>query len=153
MKIALINPSVKGSLKKENLGLANLAAALEADGHTTRIIDEIAGQKVDAGLDEFRPDLVGISFMTMYALRAYELAQQIKRERGLTVVLGGAHPTALPEEAIEFADCVVRGAAENTFPQVVTPTSVRTAGPSPAAAATCRISVPAPVKVRLVTAF
>ena len=31
MKIALINPSVKGSLKKENLGLANLAAALEAE--------------------------------------------------------------------------------------------------------------------------
>jgi len=120
MKIALINPSVKGSLKKENLGLANLAAALESDGHTTRILDEIAGQNVNAGLDDFRPDLVGISFMTMYALRAYELSQQIKRERGLTVILGGAHPTALPEEAIEFADCVVRGEAEHTFPQVVT---------------------------------
>lgn len=120
MKIALINPSVKGSLKKENLGLANLAAALEADGHTTRILDEIVGQDVDAGLDEFRPDLVGISFMTMYALRAYELAQRIKRERGLTVVLGGAHPTALPDEAIEYADCVVRGEAEYTFPKMLT---------------------------------
>jgi len=120
MKIALINPAVTASLLKENLGLANLAAVLEADGHTTRIIDEIVGQDVDAGLDEFRPDVVGISFMTMYAVRAYALAERIKKERGLTVVLGGAHPTALPEEAIEFADCVVRGEAEHTLPSVLT---------------------------------
>lgn len=119
MKIALINPAVPGSLKKENLGLANLAGALEADGHTTRIIDEIAGQEVDAGLDEFRPDLVGISFMTMYAVRAYALAAKIRKERGLHVVFGGAHPTALPDEAIEFGDCVVRGEAEVSFPQAI----------------------------------
>ncbi|PCJ64732.1 MAG: hypothetical protein COA73_03355 [Candidatus Hydrogenedentota bacterium] len=118
MKIALINPSVPGSLKKENLGLANLAASLEAAGHTTRILDEIAGQNVDAGLDEFKPDLVGISFMTMYALRAYELAASIKK-RGLTVVMGGAHPTAVPEEAIEHCDCVIRGEAEWAFPKLI----------------------------------
>lgn len=104
MKIALINPSVKGSLRKENVGLAYRAAALEADGHTTRILDEIAGQDVDVGLDNFQPDIVGISYMTMYALRAYELAQRIKTERGLTVVLGGAHPTVMPEEALQYAD-------------------------------------------------
>ena len=119
MKIALINPSVRGSLKKENLGLAYLAATLESSGHTTRIIDEIAGQDIDAALDEFRPDIVGISFMTMYANRAYALAARIKKERGLTIVLGGAHPTALPEEAIEHADCVIRGEAEWTFPKVL----------------------------------
>ena len=55
MKIALINPTVPGSLKKENLGLAYLAASLEADGHTTRILDEIAGQDVEVGLDVLRP--------------------------------------------------------------------------------------------------
>jgi hypothetical protein len=90
MRIALINPSVPKSLKKENLGLAYLSATLQADGHQTRIIDEIAGQDIERGLDEFRPDIVGISFMTMYALRAYELADRIRKERGLTVVMGGA---------------------------------------------------------------
>ena len=64
MKVALINPSVPAALKKENLGLAYLAAALEADGHATRIIDEVAGQDVEAALDEFRPDVAGLSFMT-----------------------------------------------------------------------------------------
>ena len=120
MKLALINPSVPGSLKKENLGLAYLAATLESDGHTTSIIDEIVGQDVESGLDEFRPDIVGISFMTMYAPRAYALSERIRRERGLTVVLGGAHPTALPDEAIQHADCVIRGEAEWTFPKVLT---------------------------------
>jgi radical SAM superfamily enzyme YgiQ (UPF0313 family) len=120
MRIALINPSVPRSLKKENLGLAYLSATLQADGHQTRIIDEIAGQDVEAGLDEFRPDVVGISFMTMYALRAYELADRIRTQRGLTVVLGGAHPTAMPDEALEHGDCVIRGEAEWTFPQGIT---------------------------------
>lgn len=119
MRIALINPSVPRSLKKENLGLAYLSATLQADGHQTRIIDEIAGDIVWEGVDEFRPDIVGISFMTMYALRAYEIADRIKRERGLTVVMGGAHPTAMPEEALQHADCVIRGEAEWTFPKLL----------------------------------
>ena len=119
MKIALINPTVKGSLKKENLGLAYLAACLESQGHKTRILDEIAGQDVEAGLDAFKPDIVGISFMTMYALRAYELADRIKKQRGLPVVLGGAHPTAMPEEALEHGDCVIRGEAEWAFNKVI----------------------------------
>lgn len=120
MKVALINPSAPASLKKENLGLAYLAACLQADGHKTRIIDEVAGQDVDKGLDDFRPDLAGISFMTMYAPRAYALADRIRKQRGLTVVLGGAHPTALPDEAIEHADCVVRGEAELVLPKLLT---------------------------------
>jgi radical SAM superfamily enzyme YgiQ (UPF0313 family) len=119
MKIALINPSVPKSLKKENLGLAYLSATLGSEGYQTRIIDEIAGDNVERELDEFRPDLVGISFMTMYAMRAYELADRIKAQRGLTVVMGGAHPTAMPEEALEHGDCVIRGEAEWTFPRAL----------------------------------
>ncbi len=118
MKVAFINPGVPASLKKENLGLAYLAACVEADGHTARIIDEVAGQDVDRGLDEFRPDVVCISFMTMHAVRAYELADRV-RTRGLTVIAGGAHPTALPEEALEHVDCVVRGEGELTLPRLL----------------------------------
>ncbi|MFX0200821.1 MAG: hypothetical protein ACFFCW_32270, partial [Candidatus Hodarchaeota archaeon] len=32
------------------------------------------------------------------------------------MVLGGIHPTALPDEAIEHADAVVIGEAERTWP-------------------------------------
>lgn len=119
MKAALINPSVPAALKKENLGVAYLAASLEAAGHRVRIVDEVARQDVDEALDEFKPDVVGISFMTMFAPRAYELADAIRSKRGLKVVLGGAHPTVLPDEAIEHADCVMRGEAELSWPELL----------------------------------
>jgi radical SAM superfamily enzyme YgiQ (UPF0313 family) len=119
MRVALINPSVPAALKKENLGLAYLAACLNQAGHQTRIIDEIAGHRADQALGEFKPDIVGISFMTMYALRAYELTDRIKREWGIPVILGGAHATALPDEAIEHADAIIRGEAEITFPNLL----------------------------------
>ena len=43
-------------------------------------------------------DIVGISAMTTQAKRAYQLADAY-RALGVTVVLGGIHPSALPEEA------------------------------------------------------
>jgi radical SAM superfamily enzyme YgiQ (UPF0313 family) len=55
--------------------------------------------------------LVGITAMTHQAIRAYEIADAF-RERGVPVVLGGIHPTVLPEEAGAHADAVVIGEAE-----------------------------------------
>lgn len=119
MKVALINPAVPASLKKENLGLAYLAASLSRAGHVTRIIDEIAGQQTAEALRAFKPDVAGISFMTMTALRAYAIADDIRKSHGIPVVLGGAHATALAEEALEHADAVIRGEAEITFPELL----------------------------------
>lgn len=56
-------------------------------------------------------DLVGITAMTHQANRAYEIAAQYRSE-GVKVVLGGMHPTVLPEEAMQHADAVVVGEAE-----------------------------------------
>ncbi len=58
-----------------------------------------------------RVDLVGISYMTPMALRAYEIADAY-RTRGVKVVLGGIHASAVPEEALRHADAVVIGEAE-----------------------------------------
>ncbi len=63
-------------------------------------------------------DLVGISIMTCYAPRAYELAATF-RKRGKTVVLGGVHPTYCPEEALQNCDAIVCGEAEDLWPQVI----------------------------------
>jgi radical SAM superfamily enzyme YgiQ (UPF0313 family) len=64
------------------------------------------------------PDLVGISLMTPLARRGYRIAQKF-RDRGVPVVLGGIHPTMMPQEAGRYADAVVRGEAESTWPQVL----------------------------------
>lgn len=64
------------------------------------------------------PDLAGISIMTPLADRGYAIADAL-RERGVTVVLGGIHPTMMREEAKSHADAVVLGEAELLWPGVL----------------------------------
>jgi radical SAM superfamily enzyme YgiQ (UPF0313 family) len=63
-------------------------------------------------------DLVGLSIMTCYAPRAYEIAAEF-RKRGIPVVLGGVHPTYCPDEALRFGDAVVCGEAEDLWPKLI----------------------------------
>ena len=63
-------------------------------------------------------DLVGITALTITAQRAYEIAD-IFRARGVKVVLGGMHPSVMPEEASQHADAVVIGEAEGIWPNLI----------------------------------
>jgi radical SAM superfamily enzyme YgiQ (UPF0313 family) len=78
---------------------------------------------IDEGVDEIVPerieaDVVGISAITGTAPRAYEIAASL-RGRGVPVVLGGVHPTLMPQEAMQNADSVVVGYAEEAWPQLL----------------------------------
>jgi radical SAM superfamily enzyme YgiQ (UPF0313 family) len=95
--------------------LTTLAALVPAEVNAeVEIIDE----GVQELPEEVQADLVGISTTTANAPRAYRIADRA-RARGMTVVLGGWHPTALPSEAMEHADAVVAGYAERAWPQLV----------------------------------
>lgn len=74
-------------------------------------VDEIDLERMDA-------DLVGITAITGTAPRAYEIAARL-RQRGIPVVLGGVHPTLMPEEAMQHADSTVVGYAEESWPQLL----------------------------------
>lgn len=121
MKLLLIAPSWADPLwKKEKtkgifppLNLA-IVAALTPQDWEVRIVDENL-EDVDTGVEA---DLVGITAMTSLAPRAYQIADAF-RAQGVKVVLGGIHPTAVPEEAIQHADAVVIGEAEATWPQLI----------------------------------
>ncbi len=63
-------------------------------------------------------DLVGITVETFTAKRAYEIAGEFRR-RGVPVILGGMHPTLIPEEAAGHADSVFLGDAESTWSTAV----------------------------------
>ena len=63
-------------------------------------------------------DLVAISCMTGTSRMAYRLADHY-RASGATVVLGGVHVTLRPDEARQHADTIVRGFAEQTWPQLL----------------------------------
>jgi len=89
-------------------------AALTPSEHEVRVFDE----NLD-GIDyEWPADLAALSVMTMFAPRAYEICAQY-RARGIRTVLGGIHPSMLPEEALEHCDTVVIGEAEETWSTVL----------------------------------
>ncbi len=82
--------------------------------HEIEIIDENY-EKIDF---EGNYDLVGITSFVMSALRVYEIADEF-RNRGVTVVIGGWHASALPDEAKQHADAVVIGEAEISWPKLL----------------------------------
>ena len=65
---------------------------------------------------EERVDLVGLTSITNNVLRAYEIADEYRR-RKVPVAMGGFHASALPDEALEHADFVFVGEAEETWAQ------------------------------------
>jgi len=83
---------------------------LTPNEHQVTIIEE-ESEPIDL---ELPCDLVAISCMTANAPRAYALCHEFKN-RGKTVILGGVHPTILPDEALLYADCVVVGEAEGVW--------------------------------------
>ena len=115
MKILLISPAVDAD-RRTNKGLMMpqlalyILEGLTPSEHEVTLIEEEA-QGIDL---EQECDLVGISCMTANAPRAYDLSREFKK-RGKTVVLGGVHPTLRPEEALQYADCVVLGEAEGVW--------------------------------------
>lgn len=115
MKILLISPAVDTE-KRTNKGLMMPQLALYIlEGLTPPEIKvKIIEEEVESIDFEQECNLVGISCMTATAPRAYELCLEFKK-RGKTVVLGGVHPTILPEEALQYADCVVVGEAEGVW--------------------------------------
>ncbi len=89
-------------------------AAYTPDSWHVDLVDE-AVQDIDF---DHPCDLVGLSVMTCYAPRAYEIATEF-RKRGKKVVLGGVHPTYCPDEALRYCDAIVCGEAEDVWPRVV----------------------------------
>lgn len=63
-------------------------------------------------------DLIAITVETFTARRAYEISAEF-RSRGVPVVIGGFHPTLIPEEATEHADVLVLGDAESVWEEVI----------------------------------
>jgi radical SAM superfamily enzyme YgiQ (UPF0313 family) len=79
-----------------------------------RLIDE----NVEETDTNTQADWVAITCMTASAPRAYEIADSFRR-RGIPVIMGGIHPTVVPDEASAHADAVVAGEAEPVWQQIL----------------------------------
>ena len=135
MNILLIFPSQSGKERYGKLarsgtylpplGLAYLAAMLE-NAHQVRILDgsvmPVTPEALRSELRRFKPNIVGLSVNTPAIYRALEICGIVKQASpdSLTV-LGGPHPSALPEEVLrhDSVDIVVHGEGEHSFQELV----------------------------------
>jgi anaerobic magnesium-protoporphyrin IX monomethyl ester cyclase len=125
LRALLINP--KSSLPIDtrtspSLGLAYLAAVSEQAGHQIRVYDgDVEALPLEAALREFEPHIVGITANTTQITAAWRDAAIVKQVSNIPVVLGGPHPTVLPDEsaAKPFVDAVVRSEGEATWTEIL----------------------------------
>ncbi|MFC1875672.1 B12-binding domain-containing radical SAM protein [Thermodesulfobacteriota bacterium] len=118
MKILLVVPlhrkqNFKRYFQPAPLSLMTVAALTPPDVDVQIIDETVETLEFDAPAD-----LVGIGSNTSEIVRAYEICDLFKR-RGKTVVMGGIHVSALPEEALKHADSVVIGEAEGLWEQLL----------------------------------
>lgn len=120
-KIALIEPRASGGhvfskTRMPRLGLPLLGTKLKDAGYQVAIYvgpaSSLPWNKI------LQADMVGISAITPTSREAYRIAAFL-RDSSIPVVIGGIHATFLPDEAMDYADYVVRGEADNTFLSLV----------------------------------
>lgn len=126
MKILLIEPAKapvtlggEDAFLFEPLALEYVAAGTVAD-HDVRILDQRIDHDVDAVLEEFRPDIVGITAYTVHAGVVRRLFEDVKRRnpRTLTVV-GGHHATVAPQDFLSPSiDLLVIGEGVAAFREI-----------------------------------
>lgn len=118
MRVMLINPFYPISeTPSPPLGLSFLASALENAGAAVCLIDYVVTPyrlvDLQAALDGFSPDLVGVTSVSMTYDNAVEIGREIKRiDAGIPVVMGGPHVSFYGKETLQrypHIDFVIRG--------------------------------------------
>ena len=132
MKVLMINPPYNSSKYKfiglvaPTLGIAYIAAMLEKNGITVKILDapalEIGHEAVKNEIQKYSPDIVAVTSVTPTIESALKTAK-ISKEAcpNAVTVLGGYHPTFTYQEVLKnnFVDVVVCGEGELTMVELV----------------------------------
>ncbi len=110
MTITFINPDTFTRQRSTDVmqPLAIAALAAHTPEHYLKIFFDERLEDIDFDIPT---DMVVISVMTFTARRSYAISA-VYRAKGIPVILGGFHPSLLPEEASLYADCVVTGDVE-----------------------------------------
>lgn len=116
MKIAFIRPSMFGEKSKDAMIplVFSIIKPLTPEDVDIEFYDERV-ERIPKNIDA---DVIAMTVETFSAKRAYKLAEEY-RKSGKKVILGGFHPTMLPEEAKEYADSVMVGEAEDIWQELV----------------------------------
>ena len=121
MKIELIHPPHYESIEDRldaPLGLLYIASTLEQAGHKVRINDLAGTKREDWNIK--KADIYGITNYVTTIPISEEIAWKCRdTNRDAKIVIGGAHPTAVPNEMNPIFDIVVRGEGELAFLDII----------------------------------
>ena len=116
MKITFIK--VRMSDTKGYDALKPLVFSIIAE-HTSKDIEiEFIDERIEDIPEVLNSDIIAFSVETFAARRAYELARKYKTSMN-KIVMGGFHPTIMPDETSKYCDTVIIGDAEDTWPQFI----------------------------------
>lgn len=119
MKIALVSVE-DGLTMTPPMGLAYLATYLERKtGFDDTVIVDGNYDDVHKRLQGLRPDLIGISAMSLRYGKAIKMAQEIKKYSGAQLIIGGVHISTLPHSFNDVFDFGIIGEGEEAFREVV----------------------------------
>ncbi len=131
MNILLINPSQKKVYGEKvsppypPLGLLMIGSVLKEMSQNVKLIDidvqNYDDTKLIYELKNFKPDLVGLTCVTPTFNSACHIAKIVKNNSSAAIVLGGVHPTTVPDECLKKTeiDFLVAGEGEITIKELV----------------------------------
>ena len=119
MKILFINPL---SYSVFPVQIASLSGFLKASGYETSYLELILKKDLDgkskiiiaARVNDFRPDLIGISSYQLTFEWVKQICDYVKSKFSIPIIIGGYHATLAPEEVINYStvDIICRGEGE-----------------------------------------
>lgn len=79
---------------------------------------EVQDENIELIVFDDDSDLIAISFFTPQAAYAYRLGDEFLK-RGKPVIMGGMHPSMIPEDCSSHCTSICVGEAENIFPEIL----------------------------------
>lgn len=138
MKVLLINPPYDGNINtwtpestnkaigaQPPMGIAYIASMLEKEKIDAAILDAnalgLGAQGIRDAIKRERPDIIGITAMTLIAINAVAVSRIAKEASNAVTVIGGPHVTLFQKETLEAesVDYAMDGEAEYSFLEFV----------------------------------
>ncbi len=108
MNVILINPAPEHYTRARcaPLGVLSIGTYLKENGHTVKILNRaINSTDIEKELDEFKPDFIGCSLLTVMCARDSIIVSKAAKKRNIITVWGGPFVSSSPEITLDL-DCV-----------------------------------------------
>lgn len=123
MRVLFLSPP-QNDKNFPSLGIAYLVSMLNSKGHQAFLHDGANSSisEMMSYLERVSPQIVGITMNTTNRFEALEMAKIVKSKYSLPVILGGPHPTLVPDQLMKnypFIDFIVRNEGEYTIVNLI----------------------------------